>query len=147
MKRKNRKNLPKYKRNPMTILFIVAAPAVISFMGMAADMGVMYYNSARLQKVTNQAAVVGARSLPGDPDRAVDAVLEYAGHNGLDSKAVSVEVTKDDLHITVATEKNAPCYFGRMFGLPSQKMMAEATASNQAFAKVAQRANKPGVGF
>ena len=145
--RMRKKRPRKYGPSPIVLLLAVASPALISVGGMAADMGVMYMNWSHLQKVTDRAAEIGARSLPGDPGLAEDSAVSYAKHHGLDSTAVSVAINKDDLHITVATEATVPCYFGRMFGLASQKLEAEATAGNKAYANLAERSNKSTLAF
>ena len=135
------KSRRKYGRSPM-LLTLVAAPALLTIAGMAADMSVMYSNWSRLQKLTERAAAQGASALPGGPDQAIVAVMAFAQHHGLDATAVSIAFSKDDRGVTVSTEKNVPCYFGRIVGLSTQKLEAEATArSDKPDSKMAEQAS------
>ncbi len=118
--------------SPTVILSAMAVPMIITVIGMSVDMGLMSYQSYRLQSITDAAVSAGASSLPGDPDRAVATAVQYAQQSGVaPNEIVTTRVSKDDRELTMTAEQSVPCYFGRMFGLTEQRLHVESSARPQ----------------
>ena len=67
----------------ISVLFALAATALVGVMALGADVGVLYYNWGQLQKAADAAALAGAGYLPNDTTTATSTATTYATKNGV----------------------------------------------------------------
>lgn len=64
------------------IVFVLALTALIGFMSVAIDVGIVFRDSSKLQTAADAAALAGAGVLPQGPGVAITAATNYAQRNG-----------------------------------------------------------------
>ena len=129
-------------------LFITAAGlfALLGFIALAVDTGMLYTARADCQKIADAAALAGAKEAffytPTDPvatarTAAVSAaranyVPQNSNDNRLQNANVVVNTTERTVQVTVtrtaANQNPVPTYFGRIFGMSGVDVSAMATA-------------------
>jgi hypothetical protein len=105
---------------------------ILGFAAMAIDVGLFMHEKRELQKAADAAALAGAQELPYSPVQAEQEAAEWAEKNGIDSdelEAIEIASTyaANDT-ITVEVKRDVSFVFGRVLGLTSDTIRADATA-------------------
>ena len=116
------------------VLGALAMVVILGFTAMAIDVGIFLHERRDLQNAADAAALAGVAELPGSPAEAEAKVHEWADKNGIDIAGGELEpvaitttyVTNDTVRVQVTRE--TPFVFGRVLGLTSGTMQADATA-------------------
>lgn len=114
-----------------TVLVLVAAAmvALLGFVALVADVGLLYSNRVRLSNAADAAALAGAQELPANPALAWATAEEYAEKNGVKPEELQVEVAPDSRSITVTPRRAVGFFFARVLGISSGEVEATATAT------------------
>ena len=124
--------MKRFNNGQIAVIFALTSVVLTGAVSLGADIGVLYYNWAQLQKATDAAALAGANYLPDNPTNATAAASQFAQTNGVAAGEItSTTVSPDNLSITVATKRTVPYYFARVLGLNYGYVNATATASAQ----------------
>ncbi len=100
-----------------TVLFALAAVALLSVASLSLDAGRAYITTQQLKSAADAAALAGGQDLPSDPTAAVSVAMTTAAENGVPSQDVSVQINAQDNIITVTTRGDIPYYFASLFGI------------------------------
>lgn len=124
-------DLRRNDRGSVIILTTLSSVALLGFVAMAADAGMMYETRRELQNAIDGAALAGAWELPGDPVTALAKARQYASLNGVISSEItalniaSLYNPNDAVEITV--QRNVELGFARVLGFNSANVEAKAT--------------------
>jgi hypothetical protein len=119
------------ERGQALIIFVLAAGVLFGFMAMTIDVGLILHQRRELQNTADAAALAGAIELPDSPGLAYDRAQEWAELNGIDTAAgdqLDIAVDPVDNSVTVRVEREEGFIFGRVLGLVSTSVHADATA-------------------
>jgi len=120
---------------------VIFALLIVCLLGMTAlviDLGSLYQKKGFYQTVADSAALAGAQELPESPEDAFLAAVDYAARNNVDiiyncrdytSEEVEISstlTTYDTITITLSN-REAPLYFARVFGMDTVGISAAAT--------------------
>lgn len=112
----------------LTLVLILSA--MVGTMALASDLGLLYYNSVKLQEGLDMAALAGAGYLPVDPPRARRTAIFYAEANGIQKADLvgAPMVAPDASTITVTARLGSSHALLRLVGLYTGNSLASATA-------------------
>ena len=119
------------ERGQALIIFVLAAAVLFGFAAMAIDVGLILHERRDLQNAADAAALAGAIELPDSPALAHDKAQEWAENNGIDTAAgdqLDITVDTVDNSVTVRVQREQGFIFGRVLGLVSTDVHADATA-------------------
>jgi len=119
------------ERGQALIIFVLAAAVLFGFAAMAIDVGLILHERRDLQNAADAAALAGAIELPDSPGAAYAKAQEWAQNNGIDAAAgdqLDITVNTLDNSVTVRVEREQGFIFGRVLGLVSTGVHADATA-------------------
>ena len=102
-----------------TVLFALAAVAVLSVASLSLDAGRAYIKTQQLKTAADAAALAGGQLLPQDPADAKATAIGTAVANGVPSQDVQAQVNQSGTVITVSTAGGIPYYFAPLFGVDS----------------------------
>ncbi len=100
-----------------TVLFALAAVALLSVASLSLDAGRAYIKTQQLKAAADAAALAGGQELPSDPAAALSVAVATASRNGVPSQDVQVQVNAQDTVVTVTTRGGIPYYFASLFGI------------------------------
>ncbi len=100
-----------------TVLFALAAVALLSVASLSLDAGRAYIKTQELKSAADAAALAGGQELPADPSSAKSVAIATAERNGVPSADVQVQVNAQDTVVTVTTRGGIPYYFASLFGI------------------------------
>lgn len=92
------------------VIFALALVALIGFLALVFDIGVMAYERRDAQNAADAAALAGARMLPDDPATAIADATTYATENGVSADEISAitvsstDVANDTITVTLARD-------------------------------------------
>jgi hypothetical protein len=119
------------ERAQSLVITLVFMTALIGMAAAVLDVGSWYRAHRKLQANADAAALAGAQELPSSTAEAQSTALAYADRNdgGLEAKNVRFrsDVNANDT-IEVTTERPAPGFFAKLFGLDSVEVRAKAVA-------------------
>ena len=121
---------------------VIIALLIVCLLGMTAlviDLGSLYQKRGFFQTVADSAALAGAQELPESWPNALAAAVDYAARNNVDilynyrdytSEEVEISSTlsANDTIIVTLSNREAPLYFARVFGMDTVNISAGATA-------------------
>ena len=119
------------ERGQALIIFVLTAAVLFGFTAMAVDVGLILHQRRQLQNAADAAALAGAIELPQSPSLAYDKAQEWAENNGIDvagGDQLDISVDPIDNSVTVRVEREEAFIFGRLLGLVSTDVHADATA-------------------
>ena len=119
------------ERGQALILFVLAAGVLFGFAAMSIDVGMILHQRRVLQNTADAAALAGAIELPNSPGLAHDKAQEWAEKNGIDLAAgdeLDITVNTVDNSVSVRVQREESFIFGRVLGLVSTEVHADATA-------------------
>ena len=119
------------ERGQALIMFVLAAGVLFGFVAMTIDVGLILHQRRVLQNTADAAALAGAIELPDGPGTAYDKAQEWAENNGIDvANGDQLDITVDPIEnsVTVRVEREQGFIFGRVLGLVSTDVHADATA-------------------
>ena len=119
------------ERGQALIMFVLAAAVLFGFVAMTIDVGLILHQRRVLQNTADAAALAGAIELPDGPGTAYDKAQEWAENNGIDvAGGDQLDITVDPIEnsVTVRVEREQGFIFGRVLGLVSTQVHADATA-------------------
>jgi len=119
------------ERGQALIIFVLAAGVLFGFTAMAIDVGMILHQRRELQNTADAAALAGAIELPNSPGLAHDMAQQWAELNGIDAASgdqVDISVNTLENTVTVRVEREQGFIFGRVLGLVSTTVSADATA-------------------
>src|SRR3989304_1634075 len=119
------------ERGQALVMFVLAAGVLFGFAAMAIDVGLILHQRRVLQNTTDAAALAGAIELPNSTLLAYDRAQEWAENNGVDvAGGDQLDITVDPIEnsVTVRVEREQGFIFGRVLGLVSTQVRADATA-------------------
>jgi hypothetical protein len=119
------------ERGQALIIFVFSAAVLFGFTAMAIDVGLILHQRRELQNAADAASLAGAIELPQSPSLAYDKAQEWAENNGIDvASGDQLDITVDpiDNSVTVRVEREESFIFGRLLGLVSTDVHADATA-------------------
>ncbi|HHP50712.1 MAG TPA: hypothetical protein ENM97_02295 [Moorella mulderi] len=120
------------EKGAVLVLVAVSLVAILGFLALVSDGGLLYATRSKLQNVADAAALAGACHLPDEPQKAREAALEIARANGLQDSQVEVQTPYkgDDLRIMVRCTQDVPLAFGNlMIGRQQRQVAARAVAT------------------
>jgi hypothetical protein len=121
----------KSQRGQSLVITLLFMGVLIGLAAAVLDVGSWYRADRKLQANADAAALAGAAFLPASPAEAQAAALDYADRNdgGLEAKNVkfTTKFTPNDT-IEVTTDRPAPGFFAKLFGLSSVQVRAKAVA-------------------
>src|ERR1700682_804303 len=107
-------------------------PVLIGAMAMSADVGVLYFNSERLQAAADYGGAAGADYLPSYPSLAISTANTYAEKNGVAAgEIVSTTVLANNTEVNIQITRTVPYSFALLLGLTTGTVSAQATAQIQ----------------
>jgi hypothetical protein len=121
----------KSERGQALVMFVLAAGVLFGFVAMTVDVGLILHQRRVLQNTADAAALAGAIELPDSPALAHDKAQEWAENNGIDTAAgdeLDITVNTLDNSVSVRVEREQDFMFGRVLGLVSTGVHADATA-------------------
>jgi len=113
------------------VMFVLAAGVLFGFVAMTIDVGLALHQRRVLQNTADAAALAGAIELPTSPGLAHDKAQEWAENNGIDTAAgdqLDITVNTVDNSVSVRVQREQGFIFGRVLGLVSIDVPADATA-------------------
>ena len=119
------------ERGQALVMFVLAAGVLFGFMAMTIDVGLILHQRRVLQNTADAAALAGAIELPNSPGLAYDKAQEWAENNGIDTASgdqLDITVNTLDNSVSVRVEREQGFTFGRVLGLVSTGVHADATA-------------------
>jgi len=119
------------ERGQALIMFVLAAGVLFGIVAMTIDVGLILHQRRVLQNTADAAALAGAIELPASPGLAYDKAQQWAELNGIDvSSGDQMDITVDSLanSVTVRVQREQSFIFGRVLGLISTDVHADATA-------------------
>jgi hypothetical protein len=113
----------------IAVVVTLVITTLLGAMALGADVAVLYFNWAQLQKATDAAVLAGANYLPGNPSQAQTVAQNYANTNGIRSgEIVSTTFSPDNMRMTMLVSRTVPYAFARVLGLSSGLVKVAATA-------------------
>jgi hypothetical protein len=122
-------------------LMVIALPAFIAFMGLATDIGNLYYNSYKLQTADDASVLAGANCLPsgscggtcgtGSTGRCTpsDTAKYYAtALNGVATGEITGTTNPTPSTLQMTMSRNVPYYFARFVGVTQGTVNVSAEA-------------------
>jgi len=119
------------ERGQALIMFALAAGVLFGFVAMAIDVGMILHERRVLQNAADAAALAGALELPDSAALAGDQAQEWAKSNGIDLASgdeLDITISPDNTSVTVEVRRETSFIFGRVLGLVSTEVHADATA-------------------
>ena len=119
------------ERGQALVLFVLAAGVLFGFAAMTIDVGLILHQRRVLQNTADAAALAGAIELPSSPSLAYDKAQTWAENNGIDlagGDQLDIAVDPIENSVTVRVEREQGFIFGRVLGLVSTGVHADATA-------------------
>ena len=119
------------ERGQALVMFVLAAGVLFGFIAMTIDVGLILHQRRVLQNTADAAALAGAIELPNSPGLAYDKAQEWAENNGIDTASgdqLDITVNTLDNSVSVRVEREQGFMFGRVLGLVSTQVHADATA-------------------
>jgi hypothetical protein len=122
---------PGRESGQVLVMFALLGVVLIGFMALALDVGIILHERRQLQNAADAAALAGAVELPASPTLANEKAAEWAENNEIDlaeGDQLTVNVDTAENTVYVRVERDVPFLFGRVLGLVSIDVTAEATA-------------------
>jgi len=119
------------ERGQALVMFVLAAGVLFGFVAMTIDVGLILHQRRVLQNTADAAALAGAIELPANPGLAHDKAQEWAENNGIDLASgdeLDITVNTLDNSVSVRVQRETSFVFGRVLGLVSTGVHADATA-------------------
>ncbi len=116
------------------VLGTLAMVVVLGFAAMAVDVGLFLHERRELQNAADAAALAGVQELPYSPADAELRAQEWAANNDIsltDGELEPIEISTTYVAndtITVRVQRDVSFVFGRVLGLTSDTMRADASA-------------------
>jgi len=115
----------------VTVLVALSMVALLGFVALVVDAGVLYVNRTQLQKAVDSAALAGAYDIGINSSSAGDASI-YAASNGVSqltgNQAATTFASGDSW--TVSAKRTVPLIFAPILGIKNSVVTASATAIN-----------------
>lgn len=112
----------------MLVLLAVSMVALLGFMALVVDVGLLYGQRARAMNASEAATAAGMQFLPGDPGGAVATAVDYATRNGYQPEQVTAVVGPDNKRLEVTIKVDAPLFFARVLGFKGVPIGARTAA-------------------
>jgi hypothetical protein len=134
-------------RGQTLALMVLGLPVLIGAMGLAADVGDLYFNYVKVQAAADASVLSGAKYLPDQPGAAISTATTYAtSFNGIAATEIISTTTAYDAtlcpapgspppapfpgcKLTMTVQRTVPYYFGRLVGVNSGTVSVAATAT------------------
>ncbi|MDW7672311.1 MAG: pilus assembly protein TadG-related protein [Bacillota bacterium] len=110
------------------VMFSVFLIVMLGFSALVIDLGALRLEKTRLVNAVDAAALAGARELPS-ASQAEQIAREYADYNQVDTSEVMVSFGNNQESITVAATRERDFLFGKVLGVNSGSVQAQATAT------------------
>lgn len=114
------------------VIFPLALAALIGFLALTFDIGMMALERRSTQNAADAAALAGAQMLPDDPNAAIADATAYAAQNGISADelnavtVLSTYVSNDTIKVTLS--RDVDFVFAPVLGLLSGTVSVSATA-------------------
>ncbi|MEW6182299.1 MAG: TadE/TadG family type IV pilus assembly protein [Bacillota bacterium] len=119
------------ERGSAFVIVVAAMVALLGFVALTVDVGMLFLNRERLNNATDAAVLAGVQILASDPAQtfeAEDIALDFAVYNGLDPGEVSVTVYSSEKRLRVTAERQVRFFFAPVLGLNSRQVSAHSEA-------------------
>ncbi len=127
------------QKGQVALIIVIIIVVLLGITALVVDVGSLYQKRGFYQTVADAASLAGAQELPESYELAVDIAVEYAEKNNVDiayncrdHTAEDIEIsstyTQDDTITVTLSNREAPLYFARIFGMDTVSISAEATA-------------------
>jgi Flp pilus assembly protein TadG len=117
------------EKGSVIIVMVIFLTVLIGMAAMVTDTGAMYLTRSRLQNAVDAAVLAGIQDLPGNPSQAVETASAYAANNSpLHAEIDIPQILETNHAIYVSAHKTVNFGFGRVMGLDSKLIEAEAQA-------------------
>lgn len=114
------------QRGSAMVMVAVAMVALLGFVGLVADIGLIVLNRQQLVNIMDAAALAGAQELPDRPAQAIQVARDYAAINNFDPASLAVSISADNTSITVSGNRNVSMTFSKVLGFNTQTVSANA---------------------
>jgi Flp pilus assembly protein TadG len=126
-------------RGQVVVIFVIIIVVILGMTALVIDLGSLYQKKGFYQTVADAAALAGAQELPEHYELAIDEAVEYADRNNVDIAydcrnhtaediLISSTYTQDDTITVNLSNREAPLYFAKIFGMNTVSISAGATA-------------------
>ncbi|MEA2016600.1 MAG: pilus assembly protein TadG-related protein [Actinomycetota bacterium] len=123
----------------VAVIIVILIVVILGMTALVIDLGSLYQKRGFYQTVADAAALAGAQELPESVQLAVYEAVEYAEKNNVDiayncrdytAEGIEVSSTyaQNDTITVALSNREAPLYFARIFGMDTVSLSAEATA-------------------
>lgn len=119
--------LLKNERGSAVTMVSVALAAIIGFTSLVADIGLLYVNRAKLENMTDAAALAAVQDLPVNTTQAQLSGQIYAEDNGEAGDRIEVTVPGSRSAMVTAS-RTIELFFARFFGITTADVNARAAA-------------------
>jgi Flp pilus assembly protein TadG len=122
-------------KGQIAVLTVIALPVMIGALALCCDVLLMYANWQSMQKAADAAVLAGASFLNGidsvQDSVAITQATNYVEKNGIVASEIASgpTVSSDHTQISITLSRNAPYFFGRIFGLSTAPITVSATAA------------------
>ena len=119
-------------RGQALVVFVLALAAILGFVAMTIDLGLVFEDRRHLQNTADAAALAGVAELPLQPLAARQKAQDWAANNGVPASQIkkieirTTEVPNDTLYVEL--EKQFSWIFGGALGLSTNPVSAGAAA-------------------
>ncbi|MNR89087.1 hypothetical protein D3C72_200410 [compost metagenome] len=126
------RNSKRNERGATLVTTAFFATALVVFVGLVADAGLMTYQRTRMQVAADAAALAGAKALLNGEGSAIAAAQELAMQNGFPIKANQVDVKKGS-RVTVAIDSPTDSLVSRVLAATQAKAEPKPPAQSASF--------------
>ncbi|OIJ11055.1 hypothetical protein BKP37_16730 [Anaerobacillus alkalilacustris] len=125
------KTFLKEESGSVIILVVLCMTVFIGSIAFVIDMGSLYLEKNRLQKIVDAAALAGAQELPSSETKARQEVYKTIELNDDDLKQFTTSINSDSTLIEVSGEKQGTLFFAKVLGLREPTIKASAVVQLQ----------------
>lgn len=124
-----RKRLSRDERGSVAPLVAVSMVALMAFVALGVDVGLLYVERQKLNSIADVAALSAVQFLPNDPARAESAAWEYLQKNGIPSGQGGVAVYPETKRVAVSASGRVGLTFAQVIGYSEATVAGGGTAT------------------
>lgn len=128
--------MPRNRRGTVLVMFALFSAALLTFVGMVAQLGMLYAERTHMQVAADAAALAGARALPEGNQAAIDAAVAYAAKNGSTIAGSDVSIP-DGQHLSVAWSQPADLAMAGLLHLDNARVAVSSEAELVVVSRIA----------
>lgn len=123
-----RKRLIKNNKGSVSIVLCLLLSALLGFVALGVDIGMVYAERAKLSNAIDAAALAAVLELPGNEEKARSVALEYLGKNNINPDSTVVTVSPDRKSIQIVGTISVHHFFAPVIGIENSNVTAATKA-------------------